>query len=141
MRKKEMSPRQLQQRTLIVESLAREGWRTPSNENAMFDEGLSVMREAVMEYEGPEVLLAVFYRADQDALYLSMNMPDESSIELKMDVDDHLDALLAVITGFQDKLKQANYKDDIRALVTICKNMYVMNKEEEFVPLTDNKSV
>lgn len=140
MRKQEMSLRQLQQRTLIVERLFDAGWRPSSNEHEMFDEGLWVQCEAVMEYSGPEVSLEMFYRADQDAFYLSMNMPDESSIELKMDIDDHLDNLLGVLTSFQDKLTKANYKDYIRALMGVCKNLYVMNKEEIFVPLTDNNS-
>lgn len=140
MRKREMSPGRLQARTLIVKSLLRAGWEASSNENAMFDEGLWVQREVVMEYTGAEVLLGVMYRSDQDALYLSLDMPDESSIELKMDVDDCLGDLLGAITSFQDKLTQENYKEHIRSLMAICKNLYVMNQNEEFVRLTDIKS-
>jgi hypothetical protein len=140
MRKQEMSESQLRDRERIAESMQAAGWRASSNENEMFDQGLSVMREVVMEYSCPEVSLAIFYRADQNALYLSMDMPDESSIELRMDVDARLDDLLGVITAFQDKLTQTNYKEHIRSLIAVCKNIYAMNKEEKFVRLTDMKS-
>jgi hypothetical protein len=140
MRKHEMSLNQLQQRTRIVESLQTAGWSAPSNENEMFDQGMSVQREAVMEYVGPEAWLSVFYRADQDALYLSLDMPDKSSIELKMDVEARLEDLLGVITSFQNRVTTTNYKEHIRSLMAVCKNIYVMNQEEKFVRLTDNKS-
>jgi hypothetical protein len=122
-----------------VEILLRAGWKPSSNENEMFEEGLWVLREAVMEYAGAEVVLRVFYRADQDALYLSMDMPDESSVELKMDVDRRVVDLLGVVTSFQDEVTQMNYKEHIRSLINICDNIYVLGEGEKFVRLTDNK--
>ncbi len=139
MRKQEMSPRQLQERTLIVESLLAAGWKAPSNENEMFDEGLWVLREAVMHYNGPEVSLNVFYRSDEGVIYLEFEMPDESMIELKMDVKARLRELLGIITSFQDKLTQVNYKEHIRSLMAVCENIYVMTEGENFIRLTENK--
>jgi hypothetical protein len=140
MRKQEMSLRQLQERTLIVENLLNNGWQVTSYENEWFENGLSVQCEAVMEYVVPEVSLGVFYRADQNSLYLSLNMPDESSVELKMDVDDQLKDLLQVIISNQNKITASNFKEHIRSLMAVCKNIYVMNKEEKFVRLTNIKS-
>ena len=141
MRKQEMSLRQLQERKLIVESFLSAGWRTYSNENEMFDEGLWVQREAVMEYAGSEVLLNIFYRADQNAIYISFQMLNESSVEVKIELDDRLSDLLVVIISFQDKVTIANYKDHIRSLIAVSKKIYVMDEKENFVRLTDNSVI
>ncbi len=139
MRKKEMTPQQLQERTLIVESLLAAGWKASSNENEMFDKGLWVLREAVMQYTEPEVSLSVFYRTDEGFIYLSFEMPDESMIELKIDVSTCLRELIAVITSFQNKLTQLNYKQHIHSIIAVSENIYVMDEGEKFIRLTENK--
>jgi hypothetical protein len=139
MRKAEMSPQQLHVRTLIVESLLAAGWTVPTNENEMFDQGLWVQCEAFMKFAGPEVTLAITYRADQNAMYLSFDMSDERSVEIKIDLNARPEEVLRVITSFQDKLTDSNYRDHIRSLMAVSGPLYVMVEGEKFVRLTDDK--
>jgi len=138
MRKTEMSAQQLEQRQLIVDTLSKAGWSTPTNENQMFDEGLSVQCEAVMKHVARGATLTMFYRADQDAMYVSFDMPDGRAFELKMKVDVNLAALLQAVTSFQNQVMQTNYRDHLRSLMAITDELYVSVDGDNFVRLTDN---
>ena len=140
MRKTEMSTQQLGERTLIVDTLRRSAWDAPSNENEMFDEGLWLQCEAVLEYRGPAATLSVFYRADQNAMYVVFEMLDERRFEIKLDVDNRLGEVLAVITSFQDTLTELNYRSCIRELMKICEPIYVSTDGDNFKRLTDLKN-
>ena len=135
-----MSPVQLEQRALIVKTLSGAGWKAPSNEIEMFEEGLRVRREAVLEYRGPKVLFTMFYRADQDAMYISFEFRDGRMFELKFEVNEKLPELLQAITSFQDKVEEANYREHIRSLMKICEHILVSVDGENFVRLTDKAS-
>jgi len=137
MRKTEMSTVQLEQRALIVETLSAAGWKAPSNEIEMFDEGLWVGREAVLRYRGPALVLTMFYRADQAAMYFTFKFPDGRRFELKLEVNEKLEELLQAITSFQDKLDEANYREHIRGLMKISERILVSVDGENFVRLTD----
>ena len=139
MRKTEMSPQQLVERELIVETLGVAGWQTPTNENQMFDEGFWLTREAVMSYAGPGVTLWMFYRADQDAMYIQFEMPNGSMFELKLGIDEKLPQVLEAITSFQDEVTDSNYRDHIRTLRALNDNIYVSVDGDNFVRLTDDK--
>ena len=139
MRKTEMSPQQLAERALIVETLTGAGWGTPTNENEMFDEDFWLSREAVMSHAGPAVTLWMFYRADEDAMYIQFEFPDGSMFELKLGIDKKLPEVLQVITSFQDQVTHANYRDHIRSLMAVNDNIYVSVDGDNFVRLTDVK--
>ena len=139
MRKTEMTARQLVERELIVETLAVAGWQTPTNENEMFDQGFWVAREAVMSYAGPAVTLWMFYRADENAMYIQFEFSEESMFELKLGIDDKLPEVLEAITSFQDRVTEANYRDHIRTLMALNHEIYVSVDGDNFVRLTDVK--
>jgi hypothetical protein len=139
MRKTEMSPQQLVQRELIVETLAVAGWQTPTNENEMFDQGLWLTREAVMSYAGPAVTLWMFYRADQNAMYIQFEFAEENMFELKLGIDEKLPEVLEAITSFQDQVTDSNYRDHIRTLMALNDEIYVSVDGDNFVRLTDVK--
>jgi len=140
MRKDQMIPAQLDARTLIVERLLAADWTVPTNENEMFDQGFWVSSEAFMKYHGPQVTLVMTYRADQNAIYFSFEMPDGTMFEIKLDADDHLPDVIEAITSFQDEITEANYKDYVRSLMTICEKIYVSVDGDNFVRLTDVKA-
>lgn len=139
MRKTEMSPQQLVQRELIVETLGAAGWQTPTNENEMFDQGFWLTREAVMSHAGPAVILTMFYRADENAMYIQFGFSDGSMFELKLGIDEKLPEVLEAITSFQDQVTQANYRDHIRSLMALNDQIYVSVDGDNFVRLTDVK--
>lgn len=135
-----MSPLQREQRALIVATLTGAGWKAPSNEIEMFEEGWWVRREAVLEHHGPQVLLTMFYRADQDAMYISFEFRDGRMFELKFEVNEKLAELLQAITSFQDKVEEANFREHVRSLMQICEKIFVSVDGENFVRLTDKTS-
>jgi hypothetical protein len=135
----EMSPQQLAQRGLIVDTLRAAGWQTPTNENEMFDEGFWLAREAVMSHAGPAVTLWMFYRADQNAMYIQFEFADGSMFELKLRIDEKLPQVLQAITSFQDEVTNSNYRDHIRTLMTLNDEIYVSVDGDNFVKLTDVK--
>jgi hypothetical protein len=139
MRKTEMSPQQLVQRELIVETLAVAGWQTPTNENEMFDQGFWLAREAVMSYAGSAVTLWMFYRADENAMYIQFEFSEESMFELKLRIDEKLPEVLEAITSFQDQVTDSNYREHIRALMALNDEIYVSVDGDNFVRLTDVK--
>ena len=132
-----MSTVQLAQRALIVEILSAAGWKAPSNEIEMFEEGLWVGREAVLEYRGPALVLTMFYRADEDAMYFSFEFPDGRMFELKLELNEKVAELLQAITLFQDKLDEANFREHIRSLMKVSEEILVSVDGENFVRLTD----
>ena len=139
MRKTEMSPQQLVQRELIVETLAVAGWQTPTNENEMFDQGFWLAREAVMSHAGPGATLWMFYRADENTMYIQFEFSDENMFELKLGIDEKLPEVLEAITSFQDQVTDANYRDHIRTLMALNNDIYVSVDGDNFVRLTDQK--
>lgn len=139
MRRQEMSPVQLGRRTLVVERLAAAGWSPSSSGHELFDEGLWVMFEVEMEHQGPGVHLGLMYRTDQEALWLQLEMPDGSGIELKMEAGDGLPALLEVIVGFQDVITPGDFRAHIRSIMAVCPNVHAVTPDERLVRLTDTR--
>jgi len=139
MRKTEMSPQQLAQRELIVETLGAAGWQTPTNENEMFDDDFWLTREAVMSHAGQAVTLWMFYRADQNAMYIQFEFSDGSMFELKLGIDEKLSEVLQAITSFQNQVTNSNYRDHIRTLMALNDRIYVSVDGDNFVRLTDVK--
>ncbi|HYW06214.1 MAG TPA: hypothetical protein VE913_04605 [Longimicrobium sp.] len=105
----------------------------------MFDEGLWVLREVALRYHGPGAVLSVFYRGDQDALYLGFTMTDGRSTELMMRADRHLGEILDIIIAHQDRLNSATFREPIRAFMDAGVEVFASKDGDTFLRLTDKK--
>lgn len=140
MRKSEMSPRQLAARTAIVERLREAGWRAFSNENELFDEGMFVSREVALRYDRGVVEHTVYYRGDEEALYLGLVMEDDTAIELALRADEHLPRILDVIVAHQDRLDATNYREPIRELMQAGVEVFASMDGDNFARLKDEQN-
>jgi hypothetical protein len=92
-----------------------------------------------MSYAGLAVTLWMFYRADENAMYIQFEFSEESMFEMKLGIDEKLPQVLEAITSFQDRVTDSNYRDHIRTLMALNDQIYVSVDGDNFVRLTDQK--
>jgi len=137
MRKSEMTERQLNERKLVIEKLARAGWKG-SDKNKLFDQNLSFQEEAVMEYRNPNMGITVSYSASDESIYINLEELTGANVNLTIPFGDKLDELLKTITDFQDKIDSKNYRENIRTILRKKIPVYVEDDENGPKKLIDD---
>ncbi len=89
MRKTEMTEKQLQERTTVIEMLTTTGWTGPL-EADLFERGYYCDPEARMEYQNETVSLEVDYLAETPSIMLSVYGSQGESMNLSIDYEDKL---------------------------------------------------
>jgi len=132
-----MTERQLNERKLVIEKLARAGWKG-SDKNKLFDQNLSFQEEAVMEYRNPNMGITVSYSASDESIYINLEELTGANVNLTIPFGDKLDELLKTITDFQDKIDSKNYRENIRTILRKKIPVYVEDDENGPKKLIDD---
>jgi hypothetical protein len=137
MRKSEMTPAQIEERSTVVELLGRAGW-TGSLDHEMFEKGRYCDPEASMEYRNAFGMhLEVDYLAESRWLMLSVRGDGEEMLDVGICFGDQLTAVLAQIIAAQDQVSPSRYKELLRQLLSIVPSGVLIASGNGFVPLTD----
>jgi hypothetical protein len=139
MRKTEMTEKQLQERTTVIEMLTTAGW-TGLLEDDLFERGRLCDPEARMEYQNETVSLEVDYLAETPSIMLSVYGSQGESMNLSIDYEDKLQEILTAIISFQDSISPQNFKEPLRKLLKVCPSTTYIEREDGFVKLIDAES-
>jgi hypothetical protein len=154
MDQKRLTPRQLQERELIVRRLAAAGWNGDNAINRLFEKGKSFRAQAEMEYANESLKLTVTYFAheeqplffgfyerreeDEEPILTALQPP--RGLDLVFEIEGCLEALLEAIVAVQDEIALDDYKDAVRQLLEACPRAYVWREGEEgdeIIPLRE----
>ena len=138
MYKSEMTEKQLQDRSMIIEKLAIAGWKG-TVKNELFQRGLWLDEEASMDYQNQNMNLSVGYSAKEKAVYLTMEDVVGRGVNLTIYFNGNLKELLETIMSIQDKISSETYKICIREILRICPSTYLYSTEkEQMIKLVDD---
>jgi hypothetical protein len=137
-RKKELNDSQKQRRQAIAVRLKKAGW-SEAPENSMFEAGDFVEEELAMTYEG-KMQLTASYSASDEVFSLIMEVSfGGPGVTLRMKCWDKQTQVLDVITAFQDKVTNKNFRDYVVKLVDICPDTKAVTGDGQVFQL-DNKA-
>jgi len=139
MRKTEMTEKQLQERTTVIEMLTTSGWTGPL-EADRFERGRLCDPETRMKYQSETVSLEVDYLAETPSIMLSVYATQGESMDLSIDYEDRLQEILAPIISFQDSISSENFKEPLRKLLQLCPSTTYLGRGDEFIKLIDEDS-
>ena len=135
MRKSEMSEKQLQQRSLLVETLEAAGWRG-SNFNRNFDQGLWSSPEASMNYSGGSMSLRLDLLFEDPRMILYLTSKGGKSLGLVFKCEDRQKQLLDAIVGMQDSLTPENVKTKTVDFLAVCPNVFkISSSGDKLIPV------
>jgi hypothetical protein len=135
MRKSEMSEKQLQQRSLFVDTLETAGWRG-SNFNRNFDQGLWESPEASMTYSSQTISLRLDLSFEDPRMILYLNSKGGKSLGLVFKCEDRQKQLLEAIVAMQDSLTPENVKMKTVDLLAVCPNVFKISASgDKLIPV------
>ena len=149
MKKEDLTPQQLVERELLVQTLTKAGWEA-SAFNRLFDKGHFVRCEALMNYQNATMELGVGYFASQERIYFgfhekvsadgleSIVLRPPAGLDIAIEYDDQLEDLLQLIVSVQDQISAENYKKIVRQILRICPKAYLWREGDfgdEMIPL------
>jgi hypothetical protein len=135
MRKSEMSEKQLQQRSLFVDTLETAGWRG-SNFNRNFDQGLWESPEASMTYSSQTISLRLDLSFEDPRMILYLNSKGGKSLGLVFKCEDRQKQLLEAIVAMQDSLTPENVKTKTVDLLAVCPNVFKISASgDKLIPV------
>lgn len=137
MRKTEMTEKQLQDRSLIIKTLAAAGWEEVTD-NEVFEKGLWCDPEAAMEYENKTMSIELEYDAKDNSIYISIYEFSGKGIDLTIYYQDKLEEILKTIISFQNEISSENYRYHIRKVLQSNIPIYV-GVDEKVFQLTDEE--
>lgn len=132
-----MTEKQLQERSVIIKTLAVAGWEEVTD-NEVFEKGLWCDPEAAMEYENKTMSVELEYDAKDHSIYLSIYEFSGKGIDITIYYQDKLEEILKKIISFQDEISSENYKNHIRKILQSNIPIYVGIDEKVF-ELTDEE--
>jgi hypothetical protein len=140
MRKSEMSQKQLEQRSLFVDTLANAGWRG-SNTNRNFDEGLWTAVEASLTYSNQDISLRLDLSFEDPRVILYISSKQGKSLGLVFKCEDRQKDLLDAVVGMQDNLTADNVKNKMQELVIACPNVFKISLSgDKLIPVKPKNS-
>lgn len=136
MRKNEMTPKQLQDREVIVSTLTQAGWKGTAS-NRLFEQGKPARAEARMVYQNRSVKLTATYFASKEMVYFGIYEPSGRGVSIASCFNGNLPPMLEKMTTFQDSISSENYKDYIRKIMRMMPESYV-ERDGQLIPLVND---
>jgi hypothetical protein len=130
-----MSPEQLQERQLFIDTLAKAGWQG-GLVNEQFEQGLWVNFEASMRYRGEQMNLRLDHYAEDRSLEYYLDAKSGRGLHLSIQYGERLAPLLEAIISHQDTLTPTDFREQIRQLLDVVPEIFTVKGEgDKLVPL------
>ena len=119
-----MTEKQLQERSVIIKTLAEAGWEKVTD-NEAFEKDLWCDPEAAMEYENKTMSIELEYDAKDHSIYLSVYDFFGKGIDITIYFQDKLEEILNTLISWQDEISSENYKNHIGKILPYNVPVYV----------------
>lgn len=124
-----LSKKQLQDQTLILESLENAGW--------VKTDKASVITLAELSYRNEFMTIEVEHNWRRSVIFFRL-FSDDGDIFFMVEYREKLNELLKVFIALQDKISPANYNDYIRKILKLCPNSF-LDSGDDLIPLIDDE--
>ncbi|MDX2302335.1 MAG: tetratricopeptide repeat protein [Microscillaceae bacterium] len=120
----ELTPEDLEDRILFVQTLQKAGWDTQQIESYI-QAGLSVSPQAMGEYcDNPDFCIRLSYHIDESLLFMELlNQHNEEVQAYRLYFKKSIHPIVAEVIAFQNILSPDNWMNLIKKLIPLCKDL------------------